>query len=89
MAKAAVEGFDNLRVQPGYREGGDDSLESYYMYVIGDRMESDKEFQKRMHSEFIRERERRRSAKMTHDYFETEEAKAKLAELERLSKGES
>ena len=51
-------------------------------------METDKEFQKRMHNEFIRERERRRQAKMTHDYFETPAAKASLEELERLSKGE-
>lgn len=88
VSKAVAEGFDNLRVMPGCREGDENNLESYFLYVIGDRMETDQEFKDRMRHEFIRERERGKSAKMTYDYFQTPAAKADLEELERLSKGE-
>jgi hypothetical protein len=85
--KATEEGYDNLRVQPVSREGDEGTIEAHYIFIIGDRMETDKEFQSRMKSALLRMKEDSKEAIAHYNYFETAEAKAILEELEKLSKG--
>lgn len=57
--KAAKEaGFTNIRVKPKYEEGDANNLESCYILVIGDRLETANEFRDRLKHE-IRQRQRR------------------------------
>jgi hypothetical protein len=57
--KSAEEcGFTNIRVKPKYEEGDANNLESCYILVVGDRLETAGEFKERLQQE-IRQRRRR------------------------------